>query len=168
MELYLTNSAHEFNNLLNRFIENKKIEAESLISIDSTIKQVKKYKNFFANSQIGGINIVKLFSGLNLLENFYTYSKKRLINSVKIKENPKSAEEILAFMNDIISLSNRLDTFKINATKDSPEQINEIALELREPLREKKLYPKTKNLNLLKGEDKKIFELFLETTQKNL
>jgi len=48
--LELTNSVHNFNNLLTSFIESKKIEGDKLVVIDTMIDTIEKYKADFVSS----------------------------------------------------------------------------------------------------------------------
>lgn len=169
MELQLTNSTHNFNRMLDSFIQNETIVSEELGEIDNIIQVIYEYKNWFANSDKKPIEIVKVFSGLNLLEKFFYSSKKQLLEGVKKKENPTSAKKIINFSEDIVELSNKIDASKLNSMKDMPNSINSQAIELREYLRDEKLYPSLEKIEkFTEKKNEKFQELFIKNTIKNI
>lgn len=164
MELALTNSVHDFKQMLNSFIASKKIVEEELTITDNIISVISDYKKSFARSNnIKSIEIVKIFSGLNLLQNFLRLSKKNLMQGVKKHENPKKAKEVCVFLDEIIDLANKIDSFKLNSAKNLASDINLQAIELREELRNNNLYPQISELERSRDkQSKKINELFTQ------
>jgi hypothetical protein len=141
MNLVLTNTVHEFNNLVYSFIKTKKIDETKIDSIDSFICEIKKYKETIVRLKHERKELVKIFSGLNLIENFLAKSKGRLIMGIQKKENPKSAEDIYAFREDIVLLANTIDSYALKPVGDLSAKINAMSFNLRERLRANSLYP---------------------------
>lgn len=154
-ELELTNSVNEFNRMIEKFILNKKISEIEVKNIKNISKIVADYKKYFSNSNKKPIEIVKIFTGLNLLENFLILSEKRLLEGIEKKENPKSAEEIYLFGEDLKILSNNIDAFKLNSKRDLPNIINFHSIELRERLRDSRLYPTIEEIEKMKDKNSK-------------
>lgn len=162
MELELNNSLRGFNLLVNQFISCKEIVKEEVETIDNIIQTISAYKNYFANSNKKGIDIVKVFSGLNVIERFLLFSKEHLLEGTRKKENPVSAEEIQPFIEDLIAISSEIDAFKLNPSRDMPSSINERSLYLREKLRKEFALPVSEELENLRDKNSKaIYKKFL-------
>jgi len=165
MDFALTNSIHHFIQVLDRFISTSQIDLDQLDKIDTTLDIISEYKTHFANSNKKSIDIVKAFSGLNLLQNFLITAKGHLEEGVGKKENPKSAKEIFVFADDVVELSNKIDSFRLNSPRDIATRISQQAIELREDLRTNALYPAISNIeNFGNKNGQELQDLFVEQT----
>jgi len=152
MSLELTNGVHGFNNLLSSFITCEHIEEVKVKDIESIVGLVEQYKlDFLSRKEHRPIDLINIYSGLNLLKNFFICAQNHLLEGITKKENPKSAKEVFEFSEDIVILANLIDEFKLNEHKDTPSYINKFSIELRERLREKELFPSIDELSNYKG-----------------
>ncbi len=154
MSLELTNSVHVFTRDLSNFVEAKKIDETKVNNIDVWIDEVRNYKAFFTGINKRTMDTIKIFSGLNVLEHFFIFSKKHLLEGIAKKENPKSAREILVFEEDLVFLANQIDSYKENRLQDTPNQVNFISRQLRERFRDAELFPSIEELEKTERKNK--------------
>jgi len=155
MQLFLTNIVHEFDTLICAFIETGRIDPFKVEAIDELITQITEYKKIAVKSTSERKDLIKIFSGINLIENFLKKSKVHLREGIAKKENPKSAKEIYQFQERIVFLANKIDQYTIKPTSDLPNGINFTSLQLRQRLRAEGLYPEVSQMVNLKDKRSK-------------
>lgn len=141
MELILTNLVHDFNKMIYSFIETKHIDPAKVQEIDEYILQIRLCKQATIRPNMNRRDIVKIFSGINLIENFLVKSKEHLLEGIERKENPKSAKDIFEFESEMVELANKIDAYTIKPVGDLSNSINSTSIYLRERLRANELYP---------------------------
>jgi hypothetical protein len=139
LDLKLTNGAHEFKLALEEVIQTNYIDPQKVANINSFVFNIPEYKNEIIKRG-NLIDSVMAFSGLNALDSFINLAKKHL----EEKENPKSAKDLIKFFDDIIALTNQIDIYIQNPQNTSANQINSLALNLREKMRSKGFIKTTK------------------------
>lgn len=141
MSLDLTNLVHDFGKLIYSFIATEKIDVEKVEEIEELINEIEVYKKNIIKFDYEKKELIKIFSGLNLIKNFFKKSKEHLLIGAAKRENPKSAKDIYQFQNEIVLLANYVDSYKIKPVADMSNRINSTSLYLRERLRTEELYP---------------------------
>ena len=151
MDEYLLNSIKSIQGMLQGFISSKRIDTDNMASIDASLQAINSYKQSFAKSKKDNFEIVKVFGGLNVIENFLKVAKLRLYDAKKRGENPTTAERLLEYNQELIPLIQDIEDYHKNGKAATLTEIDSESLKCRFILREKAFYPSIEEIEKSSG-----------------